>query len=213
MPDSTELPCKLTNQEMRTHGQHQWILNEWCETDGVDELCGPGWLHAYTHPLLAVLLNPIHANLSDPRLFVIETGGTRKDDRGLKVGFTKMRLAREMPLPAVTREHRVAFGILCALEVYNVPEFVSWAQAWLSGENRSRSAARSAESAARSAESAAESAARSAVSAAWSAAESAAWSAAWSAAESAAWSAESAAWSATAAAPDLIALAKRALMV
>ena len=106
---------------MTTHGGYQWQLGEWGEASGRGGLCGPGWFHAYTHPLLATLLNPIHANLRDPRLFVIEVDGQRKDDRGLKVGFTKMRLVREMPLPAITPEQVVAFGIVCALEIYDAP--------------------------------------------------------------------------------------------
>jgi len=139
---STELLCKLTDQKMQTYGGYQWTLGEWSEADGVFELCGSGWLHAYTHPLLAVLLNPIHADVSSPRLFVIETDGERKDDRGLKVGFTRMRLVREMPLPTMTPVQIAAFGVLCALEVYGGPNFAHWARGWLSGEDRSPGSAR-----------------------------------------------------------------------
>ena len=53
---------KLTNQEMQTHNGFQWELGEWQETSGEGGLCGPGWLHYYSDPLLAVLLNPIHAD-------------------------------------------------------------------------------------------------------------------------------------------------------
>jgi hypothetical protein len=96
-------------------------------------------------------------------------------------------------------EYAAEQAIRKALKVYHEPSYVAWAKKWLSGEDRSRSAARSAVwswSAAASAESAAASA-RSAVWS-WSAENDvwSAWSAAWSA-ESAAASAESAAESAS----------------
>src|SRR3989304_4485465 len=70
---------KLTDQQMRTYGDCQWTLGEWKETSGEGNLCGPGWLHFYTHPLLAALLNPIHANIQNPRLFRVEAEGATLD--------------------------------------------------------------------------------------------------------------------------------------
>ena len=57
---------KLTDEKMQTYNGFQWVLGETHETNGEGNLCGPGWLHAYTDPLLAILLNPIHANISNP---------------------------------------------------------------------------------------------------------------------------------------------------
>ena len=132
---------KLTNQNVQTRGSFQWALAEWHETSGEGELCSSGWLHCYSHPLLAVLLNPIHADIANPRLFEGEGEGRMLDDRGLKQGFTRMRITKEIPVPVVTTEQRVKFAILCALEFYREDSFVAWAKAWLDGSDRSARAA------------------------------------------------------------------------
>jgi len=169
---------KLTSQELTTYSGFQWEIGKKFTTNGEGELCGPGYLHYYHHPLLAVLMNPIHADINNPRIFEVEAEGVHKDDNGLKGGCTEMTLIKEIPLPVLTTTQRVAFSILTSLDVYKDRGYKEWAENWLSGKDRSESAARSA-----------------AWSAAWSAARSAAWSAARSAARSAAWSAAWSAWS------------------
>ena len=110
---------------------------------GEGDLCGPGYIHAYTDPLLALLLNPIHASIKNPRLWVCE-GEIAKSDRGLKVGCVELTAVSEIPVPAVTEEHRIRFGILCALEVYDDKEFASWARSWLDDKDRTAIAAHAA---------------------------------------------------------------------
>jgi hypothetical protein len=44
---------KLTDQNAQTMNNTQWGPGVTHETDGRWALCGPGWLHAYEHPLLA----------------------------------------------------------------------------------------------------------------------------------------------------------------
>ena len=147
----TQTICKLTDENMQTYNKTQWQLQQWQETDGSEELCSPGWLHYYSHPLLAAFLNPIHADFATPRLFEIEIAGKIKEDHGLKLGCTKLRLVKEIAVPAVTLEQRIKFGILCALEVYKDAKFVQWANNWLDGTDRSRAAANAAYAAARAA--------------------------------------------------------------
>ena len=182
---------KLTTQNLTTHNGFQWEVGEPRTTSGDGELCGPGWLHYYHHPLLAILLNPMHADISDPILWEAEANGIHLDDHGLKGGCTQLTLTNRIELPTITLTNRVAFGILCAKTVCNDPAWNQWADDWISGKDRS-------------AEAAARSAARSAAAAAWAAA----WAAA--AARSAARSAEAAARSA---AIDLIAIAERAVTI
>ena len=141
---------KLTDQNMQTYGGYQWVLGEERTTSGYGDLCGPGWLHAYTDPLLAVILNPIHANYLTPKLFRAD-GEVGKTDHGLKVGCTKLVLTEEMKLPQVELHQLVAFGILCALEVYKDEKFIVWANSWISGADRSYDAANAAWYAARDA--------------------------------------------------------------
>ena len=132
---------KLTTQNLTTHNDFQWEIGIKQTTSGEGGLCGPGYLHYYHHPLLAVLLNPIHARIKNPKLFEVEAGGVHLDDNGLKGGCTEMTLIREIELPKFTDIQRVAFGILCAKEVYKDLEWNEWAAAWLDGSDRSRSAA------------------------------------------------------------------------
>ena len=131
---------KLTDSDLKTYEGYQWALGETRTFTGTGELCGPGWAHAYTHPLLAVLLNPIHANFSTYRLFEAE-GVIGQTDHGLKVGCSTLTLTKEIRVPAVTTEQRIQFAIFCALAVYAEPSFVAWAERWLSGLDRFETAA------------------------------------------------------------------------
>jgi hypothetical protein len=133
---------KLTDQNDQTHGGTQWGEGVTHRGTGVGELCGPGYIHAYTDPLLAVLLNPLHGNfdLTDAHLWE-GAGVVAKNDHGLKVGCVEFTTARRVPLPVVSAVQKVAFGILCALEVYSEPGYVAWARGWLDGSDRSYAAA------------------------------------------------------------------------
>ena len=166
---------KLTDKNMQTYNNTQWVLNKAKETSGEGDLCGPGWLHFYSHPLLAVLLDSLHANFNNPRLFEINAEGKIKKGNGLKFGCTKMTLVKELELPKVTLEQRVKFGILCALEVCNDANFVKWAQNWLDGIDRSYANAYAANAAANATNAAAYNAASAAANAAVNAAYAAAY--------------------------------------
>ena len=54
---------KLTDQNHQTRNNTKWGAGVTHTASGQGDLCTAGWLHAYTSPLLAVLLNPIHANI------------------------------------------------------------------------------------------------------------------------------------------------------
>ena len=181
---------KLTDEHGCTRGGTQWGEGVTHSGTGEGELCGPGFIHAYLSPELAVLLNPIHANIKNPRLWECD-GEIAQNDRNTKVGCVSLTTVREVPLPAVTTEQRVTFAIRCTLLVYRAPDFVAWAERWLSGEDRTRESAADAADAAYAA----------AWSVAWAEAATAAWSVAWAATEAAtaAWAAASAADAAAAA--------------
>ena len=187
---------KLTNQKLQTHGGYQWEPGVPRETDGSGDLCGPGWLHYYHDPLLAVLLNPIHANIANPILWEAEAEGSHKDDNGLKGGCTRLTLLRQIDLPQITTEQRIRFGILCAKAVCDSPEWNAWADRWLDGSDRSVETAWEAWAAANATAdaaadaAAAEAAAEAAARAARAVAQATAW-AAWEAARTAEAAAES----------------------
>ena len=211
---------KLTNEKDQTYGGCQWGEGVQHKTSGEGPLCGSGWTHWYTHPLLAVLLNPIHRDLDLTKAHLWEGEGTvGAEDHGLKVGCADGKTIRRVDLPTITGQQRVRFGILCAREVYHEKNWIAWSEMWLSGGDRSAAArAAAAAEAARAAAWEAPAATEAARAAAWEAAGAA--EAAWAATEAAraaAWAATAAAWEAWAAAEaaraavlDLVALAKKA---
>ena len=133
---------KLTDRNNQTKNGTRWGEGVTHQTTGIPaELCSVGWLHAYEHPLLAVLFNPIHADFENPRLWEADGEGELLREGQLKCGVTKLTTTREIPLPEVTTEQRVRFAILCAKTVCKDEQWNKWADKWMSGEDRSEEAA------------------------------------------------------------------------
>jgi len=98
-------------------------------------------LHAYVSPEIAVFANPIHANIRDPRCLRVEADEEWEND-GLKRWTTgACQVLGEVPLPVIATEERVAWAIVLAPH----PATRDWAVGWLSGTDRSETAARAAE--------------------------------------------------------------------
>lgn len=132
---------KLTDQDMQTKNNFQWELNKIYRIEEINKhkpLCTEYWFHVYSSPLLAILLNPIHANISNPRLFKCICKGLHKTDRGLKEGFTQVELTEELKLPEIISNQKIAFGILCAKEVYKEGSWNRWADNWLNNIDRNK---------------------------------------------------------------------------
>ena len=135
---------KLTDEHGRSYGGMQWgpgVTNR-ARGKGKQE-CSPDFIHLYSDPLLAAFLNPIHANFDSPRLWEAKARIVASD-HGLKLMTRMATTLREIPLPAVTIEQRIRFGLLCALSFYHEPSWVKWAQDWLTCKNRQEEAARAA---------------------------------------------------------------------
>jgi len=144
---------------------------------GEGGLCGPGFIHAYLSPELAVLLNPVHADIENPKLWECYVERIDKSDKNLKVGAVSLTTIREIPLPVFTPRQRVVFAVLCAKAALtglkhpttsfteNINTFSNWAEKYLSD---------SADSAAYAAYAAADAAADAAYAAAYAAARTAA---------------------------------------
>jgi len=139
---------KLTTQDMRTRpyerNETRWVVGKWVEAIGDPEqgLCSDAYIHWYDDPLLAILLNPVHACLDNPRLWEVETEGKELTDEQAKGGSRRVRLVREIDVPEITMEMCVTFAILCVKVVYQDREWNTWADRWLSGEDRTKAAAR-----------------------------------------------------------------------
>ena len=178
---------KLTDEQGRTRARHD---NELTWTVGVEHrtackgtrLCTADVIHAYEHPLIAVLMNPVHAdfNPNTMRLFVAEGEIVAREGQ-LKCGVHALKIVEEIAVPTLTNEQRVKCAILCTKRVCQEAAWNVWADKWLSGEDRSARSARAAAAAAwaaaaAAAEAAAKAAAKAAKAAAWAAAK-AAWAA------------------------------------
>ena len=172
---------KLTDEQGRTRAGEDneltWAVGVAHKTAGTGtRLCTADVIHAYEHPLIAVLMNPVHAmfNPAKMRLFVAE-GEIVAREGELKCGVHALEIVEEIPVPTLTTEQRVKFAILCAKCVCTDVAWNAWADKWLSSDDRSAEAAEATAWAAEATAWAAEAAA-----AAWAAAEAA--EAAWAAA-------------------------------
>ena len=96
---------KLTDEKDQTFGGCQWGENVTHKADGKGELCTEHWIHAYTDPILAVLMNPIHGNYDTDAGHMWECEGKIGiDDKGRKVGCKKLATVKRIDMPKVTTE-------------------------------------------------------------------------------------------------------------
>lgn len=100
-------------------------------------LCSPDLIHAYQHPLLGVIMNPMHADFQNDNMRMWEAEGEVVAKEGqLKCGVKTLTTLREIPVPVITKEQLVEFSIKVALRLYPLYSsdyFVQWASDWLDG--------------------------------------------------------------------------------
>ena len=134
-----DIKYKLVTQDYKTRkgflNETDWSTHFWKSTIEKGGLCSFGVFHAYDSPEIALFMNPIQANIVKPRLLEVECDKFVASDL-TKVGYKKMRRIKELFFREPSVIQKVAFGILCALQVYDEPSFVVWANSWLSGKNR-----------------------------------------------------------------------------
>lgn len=135
------LKYKLTDRNFRTYNDTLWGENVTHKTSGFGQLCGPGWLHYYHDPRLAVVLNNAHAVIYNPILWECEATGLHLDDYYLKGGCTELTTIKQIPLPIVSLEDRIKIAIHAGLRVSNETRWNDWATRWLSGNDRSYNSA------------------------------------------------------------------------
>ena len=159
---------KLTDENWESYGKTKWGpgVTHTAKGEG-GKLCTNGLLHYYHDPLVALMVAPAHVDFNKPVLWLAEADTELVSD-GLKAGAKQLTTVSILPIPQITTHERVRFALYIALHTYEDKNYKEWASRWLTGEDRSESAAWAARRAARSAEStawSAESAARSARSA------------------------------------------------
>lgn len=141
---------KITNAKNQTRNGMQWGagVTHTATGDGV-RLCSDGVIHCYEDALLAVMMDPIHGKyLADSEHLWLAEGDVFVSD-GLKSGCRTLTTTQRVDAPIVTPAQRIAFGILCAKQVYTGSRWCDWADMWLSGEDRTVRAAEAAGAAAK----------------------------------------------------------------
>ena len=132
---------KLTDSKGKTRNNTQWGENVSHTATGTDpNLCSDGWIHFYMDPQIAVVMNHRHANFKSPILWEAEAEGEVIHE-SLKSGSKKLTTIKQIPLPEISLNQRIAFGIYCAKEVCKDEQWNGWADKWLSGEDRTQESA------------------------------------------------------------------------
>ncbi len=165
---------KLTDENHQTRGNTQWGEGVTHTAPGTGPLCSPGWIHAYSDPRIALIINSHHADFYNPVLWEAE-GSEPILIEPLKLGVASLTTIKVLKLPVITGVNYIAFAILCSLEVYKETNYTNWANNWLNGIDRTNAAANAA----------ANDAAYAAYAAAYAAANAAAYAAAYAAANAA----------------------------
>jgi hypothetical protein len=129
---------KLLTQDLTSYEDTKWEIGTpiTIAKEGV-EMCSDQVLHCYNHPVLAVVFNPIHASIYNPKLFEIEVDKIVATD-GLKFASKSQTLIREISLPEITTKQKIEFAIKVAKLVYKGKSWNSWANDWLSREDCSK---------------------------------------------------------------------------
>ena len=139
---------KLTDEKGKTKNDTQWGINVTHSASGEGKkLCTNGWIHFYVNPLIAVIMNPAHAGFVNPILWECETSGEELHG-ALKAGCKTLTTIKEIDLPVIAINSKIAFGILCAKRMYSDLEWNTWADNWLAGKDRTAAAAYAAAAAA-----------------------------------------------------------------
>lgn len=128
---------KLLSQDLTSFRGSQWSIGKkQIVTEPGTKMCSDQVLHCYSHPLMAAMFNPIHANIANPKLFKIETSEIINSDFS-KLVCKEQTLLEELPMPLLTAEQRQEVAIRAAMTVTGASNlWISWAEKWLSGEDR-----------------------------------------------------------------------------
>jgi hypothetical protein len=119
---------KLTDKNQITHVDMKWKIGKTnkikkCENP---KLCTKDVIHAYKNKNLALLLNPIHANIDDPLLF--EAKGIPVVEDFEKCGVFSLKINKKLSIPEwyinkeIRHDVQILFSILCAESVLHIYE-------------------------------------------------------------------------------------------
>jgi len=132
---------KLTDEFGNTMNNTHWGENVSHTAIGKGQmLCSNDVIHAYESPLVAILMNCVHGKFTNPILWEAEGEVIVRDGR-IKCGVKTLTTLKKISLPVISIEQRVKIAIHCSLAFPQSEEYKTWAEKWLSGENRTHAAA------------------------------------------------------------------------
>jgi hypothetical protein len=102
---------------------------------GKGEISGIGFIRVYDHPLIAVLMNPIHGNIDEPIMWEVK-GEIKIKGSQLECACVSVTALRQIPIMIIPRERRIRFAILSAKSVSRNNQWIKWADDWLAGTDR-----------------------------------------------------------------------------
>lgn len=140
-----KLVYKITDIESKTRNNTLWGegVSHTAPGHASNGLCSDGYIHYYPSALLAAFMYEHHLNYVNPLLWEAEATGSTIIEP-LKCGSRTLKTLKMIELPKLTDVHRVTFAILCAKEVYSSEKWNTWADDWLLGKDRTKTAARAA---------------------------------------------------------------------
>jgi len=138
---------KLTDAQGRTRAGEDneltWAVGVEHKTTGTGtRLCSSDVIHAYEHPLIAVLMNPVHAMLNPWQvcLFLAEGKIVARDN--FHCGVHSLKIVKELPVPKFSLEMQVQLAIWAAKHTCTDTSWNQWADAWLNQQDRSEVSAK-----------------------------------------------------------------------
>lgn len=119
-----------------------WQKKTWGENVSHEEGNFNYHFDVYQSPLVAAFMYPCYqGSITNPKLWNA-VGENQTAGDGLRLKFLKLTTLNEIPLPQPSENQRIAFGILAALNLIQIPAFISWAKNYLSGKDTTKETAK-----------------------------------------------------------------------
>lgn len=85
-----------------------------------------------TSPLVAIMLNPWHAQLGKPKMLEMQFTTVAVDSSAPTISMD----VREVDVPETTTDQKIIFALMVISEVYGNKQFNQWAAKWINGSDR-----------------------------------------------------------------------------
>jgi len=125
----------ITDQDNKTWRDIQWGENVTHEEENSNY-----HFVVYNSPQTACYMYPCYEGTKNPKLWTA-TGEHLAVAEGFRSKCAKLTTLNEFPITLPTNEQRINFGILCAVNVAQSPQFMEWSLKYLRGEDQTKESA------------------------------------------------------------------------